>query len=65
MEIASLIFGTIAFVFSVINFIELRASKLSTHSVQYIDPFKEVDVDREMNKINEQIKSNNFHDDIV
>lgn len=41
MELTALIFSVLAFVFSILNFIELRAQAKSTHQIQYIDPLKD------------------------
>ena len=62
MEIASLIFSTLAFVFSIINFIEHRAAKLSTHQFQMVDPVK--DWEKELDQINVIEKENNDLDNI-
>lgn len=62
MEIASLIFSVLAFLFSVINFIELRAQKLSTHQFQLVDPVK--DWEKELDQINITEKENNDLDNV-
>ncbi len=58
---ASLLFAVLAFIFSIINFIELRAQKLSTHNIQYIDPFTEDNMKNsvDMEKLNKIIAESN------
>jgi hypothetical protein len=63
MLIAALIFSVLSFIFSVINFIELRAQKLSTHSVQFVDPWKEEE--KKIEELNEQLKQNMSFDNIL
>lgn len=62
MENTSLIFSILAFTFSVINFIELRAQKLSTHQVQFVDPIKEWE--KNLEKINVDEKEANTLDNV-
>jgi len=56
MLIAALIFSVLSFIFSIINFIELRAQAKSTHSVQFVDPWKEEE--KKLEELNEQLKQN-------
>lgn len=62
MEYTSLIFSVLAFIFSVLNLIELRAQKLSTHQVQFVDPHKEWE--KELEQINTNAKESNDLDSI-
>jgi hypothetical protein len=62
MEISSLIFSVLAFIFSTLNLIELRAQKLSTHQVAYVDPLK--DWEKEMEQINVKEKEINNLDNV-
>lgn len=63
MEIAALIFGVLSFIFSVINFIELRAQAKSTHQVQFIDPWK--DEAKKLDDMNQEIKENISYDNLL
>jgi len=62
MEIVNLIFSLLAFIFSVVNLIELRAQAKSTHNVQYIDPHK--DWEKELEQVNITAKETNTLDNI-
>lgn len=62
MEYTSLIFSILAFIFSIINFIELRSAAKSTHNIQYINPVK--DWEKELEQLNVKDKENNELDNI-
>ena len=62
MEISSLIFAVLSFILSVINFIELRASKLSTHKLEFINPTD--NWEKEIDLLNVKEKENNNLDNI-
>lgn len=62
MDNIALIFSVLSFTFSIINFIELRAQRLSTHQVQYVDPLK--DWENELESANKESKENNDLDNV-
>lgn len=63
MEVSALIFSVLAFLFSVINLVELRAQKLSTHQVQFVDPLK--DYESQIEKINKDQKEEDEFQNII
>lgn len=62
VEFTSLILSTSAFIFSIINFIEHRAQKLSTHRIQYVDPLD--GWEKEMEQVNAKDKEINNLDNV-
>jgi hypothetical protein len=61
-SICALFFCFLGFLFSVLNLIELRAQKLSTHQVQFVDPYKEWE--QQLDKTNQDNKESNDLDNV-
>lgn len=61
----SFILALFSFGLSLFNYTEGQALKKSTHQIQYIDPWKDLDVDKEINKLNKQIKENSSFDNVL
>jgi hypothetical protein len=69
VDLTSLIFSVLAFIlaltsfiFGILNFIEIRAQKLSTHQIQFVDPSKEWE--KELDQLNAQEKEANELDNV-